>query len=126
MKLTKIKRTPGFRLNGIDLIFIGLMCCLSYALHYLLPESSIFGIPLYLVFSFFLFCNVFRIGNRMEPFWYIPFFILTAYSLNSFDMIFFWNCVIYIFEPLKWSLIIYRIWKGPYLGIGSREPDLNQ
>ena len=123
MHLYKIQRTPGFRFNGVDLMFIALLCGLSLWLYRAIPNSSAFGLPLYLGLSFFLFCNVFRIGNRLEPFWYIPFFVVTLYCLNEFDLALFWAAVIYFLEPLKWILIAYQFWKGPYRGIGSRLAD---
>ena len=73
--------------------------------------------PLYLAMSFFLFCNVFRIGNRLESFWYIPFTLIAGYSVYTMDMHLFWVAAAFILEPLKWILIGYRIKKGPYIGL---------
>ena len=38
-----------------------------------MPDSNMYWLPPYVGLSFFLFCNVFRIGSRMEIFWYMPF-----------------------------------------------------
>ncbi len=114
----KVKRTPGFRLNLTDIIFITVLCGLAYFLFEVSPEVSLYGIPLYLGVSFFCFCNIFRIGNKLEPFWYIPFFLIAVYCLYSFDFKLFWNWVIFLLEPWKWILIIYHIYRRPYYGIG--------
>jgi hypothetical protein len=118
MKLFQIQRKPGFRLNILDLLFIGGLGGTAYVLHQLQPELSLWGIPLYLGVSFFGFCNVFRIGNRLEPFWYLPFSVIAAYCLSIWDLALFWKLVIYILEPLKWGLIIYHMSCRPYYGLG--------
>ncbi len=81
----KVQRTPGFRFNLTDLGLILVLFAIATILYILLPESSIFWMPLYFGLSFFLFCNVFRIGNMLEP--------------------------------IRWLLILYRIRKGPYVGV---------
>ncbi|MDH5752082.1 MAG: hypothetical protein OEZ59_06650, partial [Deltaproteobacteria bacterium] len=58
----KTRREPGFRLNIPDLIYLGLTLWLSGWLFHRFPNTSLYGLPLYIVFTFFLFCNVFRIG----------------------------------------------------------------
>ena len=117
----KIQRDPGFRFNLIDISFIIMLCALSALIFNQLPDKSLFWAPLYLGLSFFLFCNVFRIGNRQESFWYIPFTIVTGISLYTFNMQFFWWLVLLFLEPLKWVLIIYHIKKRPYVGIFYRK-----
>ena len=112
----KIQREPGFRFNLTDLVFILFLCALSALLFNQLPAKSLFWIPLYLGLSFFLFCNVFRIGNRLEPFWYIPFTVITGISLYNFNMQLFWWLVIFFLEPLKWYLIIYHVKRRRYIG----------
>ena len=114
----EVQRESGFRLNLIDLILITLLIGVSYALYAFLPDVSLYGIPLYVGISFFCFCNIFRIGNRLEPFWYIPFFITAAYCIYTFDMQLFWSLVLFILEPWKWVLIIYHIIRRPYHGLG--------
>ena len=113
----KIQIEPGFRFNLIDSSFIIFLCVLSVFLFNQLPDKSLFWVPLYLGLSFFLFCNVFRIGNRLEPFWYIPFTLVTAISLYTLNMLLFWWLVLLFLEPMKWVLIIYHIKKRRYVGI---------
>ena len=117
----KIRREPGFRFNLIDLGFIIFLGSLSSLLYYQVPDKSLFGIPLYLGLSFFLFCNVFRIGNRLEPFWYLPFTVVTGIGLYTFDMALLWWLVLLFLEPLKWVLIIHHIKKRRYRGIFYRK-----
>jgi len=37
-------------------------------------------LPAYLGLTFFLFCNVFRVGNRLEIFWCVPFLPYTRFQ----------------------------------------------
>ena len=113
----EIQRSPGFRFNLIDLGLIILLLGISFALHALLPDLSIFWIPLYLGSTFFLFCNVFRIGNRLEPFWYLPFFLSALFCLYQQELDRFWLLVLWFLEPIKWSLIVYNFRSPDYHGI---------
>ncbi|MEW6264220.1 MAG: hypothetical protein AB1641_14215 [Thermodesulfobacteriota bacterium] len=113
----EIQRAPGFRFNLIDLGLITGLAGLSLLLYRLLPEETFFLIPLYVGFSFFLFCNVFRIGNALERVWYVVFILLAAYGLHRPDRL--WPLVLLVCEPLKASLILYRIIRGPYVGVFS-------
>ncbi len=117
-QIFSVQRQPGFRLNLTDIILIGFLIGLSYFIYSILPENSLYGVPIYFGISFFCFCNIFRIGNKLEPFWYIPFFLLAAYCIYYFDMKLFWNLVIFFLEPWKWILIIYHILRRPYHGVG--------
>jgi len=113
----EVKRTPGFRLNLVDLGLILLLCAMSVGIRMSMPYSSLFWIPMYLALSFFLFCNVFRIGRRLEPFWYVPFTLVASYGVYTMNMPVFWLFVLCFLEPLKWLLIGYRVKKGPYVGV---------
>ncbi len=113
----EFRKAPGFRLNLIDIGFLLLLLIIAVACRMILPVSSLFWIPLYLAISFFIFCNVFRIGNRLEPFWYIPFTLVAGYSVYTMKLTVFWLAVLFFLEPLKWFLIVYRIKKGPYVGV---------
>jgi hypothetical protein len=111
---------PGFRIDVVDVVFLCLLAALSAGLATLPVEGGLAAIPLYLGVSFFLFCNVFRIGNRLEVFWYVPFTLIALYCLHTMDLQRFWSLVLWGLEPLKWVLIVYRVWRGPYHGILSR------
>ena len=120
MKALKIKRTPGFRFNLIDAVFLIFLGALSYLLFQIDDEGGFGFIPIYLGISFFCFCNIFRIGNKMEPFWYIPFTLITGYCIYEFDFDLYWQLVFWFLEPLKWVLIIFHIIKRPYHGIAYK------
>jgi len=112
----EIQRTPGFRFNLIDILLIGFLLTLALALFFMLSDSSIYWVPPYLGLSFFIFCNIFRIGNRLEPWWYVPFFGIAIYCLLTQDLVLFWWLVLFVLEPLKWGLIIYHVLRRPYHG----------
>ena len=112
----KIQKQAGFRFNLIDSLLILATFILSLSLYKYTPKITLYLIPLYLVFSFFLFCNVFRIRNKLEVTWYIPFTLLSISAVYQFDFSFFWYGVVFILEPVKWSLIIYTIKSGSYVG----------
>lgn len=110
---------PGFRMDAVDAIFIGLLILLAAGIRAKIGNFGGFWfIPLYLGLSFFLFCNVFRIGNRLEPIWYLPFTLLMAACIYAGRPDLFWWLTLIALEPLKWMLIAYRLIKGPYVGIG--------
>lgn len=116
----EIQRSPGFRFNLIDLGLMTGLLTIAWGLNRMLPNLGVFWIPLYLGSSFFLFCNVFRIGNRLEPFWYLPFFLMAVYCLNLQNLERFWLLVIWVLEPIKWGLILYNFRSPSYHGIGHR------
>jgi hypothetical protein len=111
----KIQQEPGFRINLRDLIIIAVLIILSYTLFSITGDESISLLPLYVGLSFFLFCNVFRIGNRLEACWYIPFTLTFTSSFYFTEN--FWVPVLLICEPIKVLLILYRIKKGSYHGV---------
>ena len=113
----KIQREPGFRFNITDLIFIIAACILSFTIYNKTPETSLYLMPLYLIFSFFLFCNVFRIDNKYEMCWYIPFISISIISIYQFNFELFWYAVIFILEPIKWTLIIFKFKSDSYKGV---------
>ena len=114
-----IQNEPGFRFNLIDLFLILSLLLVSCFLYRLDPTGFFYWIPLYVGLSFFQFCNLFRIGNRMESFWYIPFVLITLLSFNRPDI--YWRLILLVCEPLKIGLIVYRIKKGNYTGIFYRQ-----
>jgi hypothetical protein len=110
----EIQREPGFRFNLIDLGLISALAAASAGWHAVFPEQHLYLLPLYVGVSFFLFCNVFRIGNKLEPWWYVTFVLLTAWGLLQPE--FPWLPMLAVCETVKWALIAYRIRKGPYVG----------
>jgi len=115
----KTQLEPGFRINLNDLIVLLILTILSYVIYSMTEEGCIFLLPLYIGFTFFLFCNVFRIGNRLEAFWYVPFTLVTAFGFYHPDYL--WTMILWICEPIKIILILYRVIKGPYVGVFHRQ-----
>ncbi len=111
------QRAPGFRLNLTDLLVILALGMLAYWLHGERWLDGLWLIPVYVGVTFFLFCNVFRIGNRLEPVWYLPFTVSAAWCVWTVDLALLSQLVLYVFEPLKWALVAFRIWRGPYRGV---------
>lgn len=111
---------PGFRIDRVDVGFLTLLAALSALIWKVMPYQGLQWLPLYLGSTFFLFCNVFRIGDRLEPLWYVPFTLVSAYCLYTAQISLLWLLVLWVLEPLKWGLIAYAIVKGPYVGIFSR------
>ncbi len=114
----KIQRAPGFRFNLIDAALILALIAVSVAWSRVDSAQHLYLLPLYLGSSFFLFCNVFRIGNRIEPVWYLTFVALAVYGLSQER--FPWPLLLCVCEGVKWALIGWRIRRGPYYGAFHR------
>lgn len=111
----KIKQAPGFRFNLTDLLFIIVIAIVSFAVYKINPAHHYYILPVYVGGSFFLFCNVFRIGNRLEAPWYLSFVVITVLLMDSPEA--YWLVMPALCESLKWGLILYRVIKGPYVGV---------
>ena len=120
--LTRIRsgQPPGFRIDRWDVVFLAILGGLSLLIWHLTGLTSLAGLPSYVGLTFFLFCNVFRIGNRLEAFWYVPFTTVAAYFVWAGNLDGLWWAIAFFLEPLKWLLITWKILKGPYVGIFSR------
>lgn len=112
----KIKRTPGFRFNLIDLLLILSLSALSLLLFFVFPYGGLYLLPLYVGATFFLFCNVFRIGNSLEPYWYVIFLVAAAAGIIFSDRPWFW--ILVVCEPVKVVLILYSLIRPGYRGAG--------
>ena len=115
--ISRKKTASGFRFDLADLLLILALGVFAYWLHGERWLDGLWFIPVYVGITFFLFCNVFRIGNRLEPAWYVPFTASAAWCIWNVDLALLWQLVLFVFEPLKWLLITFRIWRGPYRGI---------
>ncbi len=110
----EVQREPGFRLNLTDLILVVALAAASAGWYALFPVQYLYLLPIYVGLSFFLFCNVFRVGNRVEPLWYVVFVAIAGWGLTRDE--FPWLALLLVCETLKWALIAWRIRKGPYVG----------
>ncbi|MFC1857043.1 hypothetical protein ACFL9U_03335 [Thermodesulfobacteriota bacterium] len=115
----RVQKEPGFRFNLIDFLLIAFLVLTSYFLYKFSPVKYYFLLPLYIGFTFFLFCNVFRIGNNLEHVWYVPFLFISIVTYSNPDV--YWKLVLCICEPLKIALILFRMVKGPYRGVFHQE-----
>ena len=110
----EVQQEPGFRFNLIDLALILALVAVSAGWHSLFDVNYLYLLPLYVGGSFFLFCNIFRIGNRLEAPWYLAFVALAAYGIRQQE--FPWLMVLGVCEAVKWGLIAWRIRRGAYVG----------
>jgi hypothetical protein len=110
----EIQRAPGFRFNLIDLGLITTLVLASWGLYQVVPFYYIHLAPLYVGFAFFLFCNVFRVGNRREPLWYLAFVAAAGWGLFHPER--FWWVVLIVCEPVKIGLIVYTLFRPDYHG----------
>lgn len=113
--LWTVRREPGFRFNLRDLIFLVFLAGLCYLIWTANMPGPLWPLPAYLGLSFFLFCNVFRIGDALEAVWYVPFTVVAVMGILWPGLL--WPMVFLFMEPLKIILIIHRIRKGPYVGV---------
>jgi len=80
----KVKKEAGFRINFVDMLFITLLIFASYYLHTELGnQENLYLLPLYVGFTFFLFCNVFRLRTKEELIWTL-FFLVSSFMSFSF------------------------------------------
>lgn len=114
----EVQREPGFRLNLTDLIFIALLLSVSCALYLIEMPVGLVALVLYLGLSFFLFCNVSRIGNKLEAWWYLPFILVAGWGVGWQQLETMWWGILCVLEPWKWLLIAYHIRSGRYVGAG--------
>lgn len=114
----EIEQKPGLRLNLTDIIFILLILLLCSEMYHAHFALNLLLIPVSLGVSFFLFCNVFRIGNHLERFWYIPFTVISGWGIASQQIDTMWLIIAVLLEPLKWLLITIKIRGGHYNGLG--------
>ena len=126
MKLQRFRAAddPGFRLSLLDLLVLTGLCVLSAWMRRVVPEHGLWLLPIYIGGSFFLFCNVFRVGNRTEAFWYVPFVMCVAVGLRFPDRL--WWIVLSVCEPVRVAVIVYRIVRGPYTGVFSQLEKLGE
>ena len=83
--ISKVKKEAGFRINLVDIIFIGLLGSTSYYLYTVLGDKdNLYLLPLYMGFTFFLFCNVFRLRTKEELIWTLFFLLSASITFNFF------------------------------------------
>lgn len=103
----------------IDIMVLVSVCLLSRFAREAFSDHYLYLIPIYVGISFFLFCNIFRIGNKLEIVWYIPFVLLTLHGMTDTDN--YWLIVLAVCEPIRFALIACRLRKGKYVGAFYRQ-----
>lgn len=112
-----VQKEPGFRFNLTDLIFIVLLGLSSVLIYRFFGTFyALYLLPLYIGFTFFLFCNVFRVGTRMELIWIVSFFIISVISHYFFAQKWFGISAL-ISSLLQAILILIHIRTEAYKGI---------
>ncbi len=78
----------------------------ALGLNKLMPGTFYFLVPLYIGITFYLFCNVFRVGNAPEALWYTVFIAVTlATMLRPYLYVF---LIAVVCVPLQAGIIIWR------------------
>lgn len=116
----QIQKEPGFRFNLLDFIFIVFLTLFSTIIYSFIGHHNyIYLLPLYIGFTFFLFCNVFRVTTKMELTWIVFFFIVLfifyTFMGNS------WFLYTAVSSSIFQTIIIYLTIKSyAYKGIFSK------
>jgi hypothetical protein len=119
MKMYETKRNPGFRLNGVDIVVVGVASFISFSILTLDGAPEFWWLPLYGAFSMFLFCNVLRISTQFEIPWIIAFSVSSIITIIHDWATF--PIVILCAEPFRFIMLIWAIRIGRYRGIFWRQ-----
>lgn len=85
-QIFKVQKEAGFRINLVDILFIMLLISASMFIYKEIGSlDNIYLLPLYIGFTFFLFCNVFRLTTKYELIWTLVFSVVTAISFHYFS-----------------------------------------
>lgn len=89
---------------------LGLLFLAAIGLYILLPGSYYFILPLYIGLTFYLFCNVFRVGNAPEALWYLTFISITLITFHRPGL--YALLIVTVCVPLQAGIILWRL-KNP-------------
>jgi len=120
IQIFKVQKEKGFRISIVDVVFILLLIASSVFIYtYLGDLGYYFLLPLYVGFSFFLFCNVFRLRTKDEMIWTFLFLTIVGVTFNLFPN----NWVIYTISSsfiIQVVLVVLHVGSEGYRGIGAR------
>jgi len=118
--ISKVKKEVGFRINLVDIIFITLLASASYYLYTILGSSeNLYLLPLYVGFTFFLFCNVFRLRTKEEFVWTL-FFLLSSFMTYTFFHAH-WVAITLGFSSLLQAVLIgFAVRSSGYRGVFAK------
>ena len=108
------KRPAGFRFSIWDAVIVAVMAILTWRL-WLVSELLVWLCPM-TAGHFFLFCNVFRVGNRAELIWAIA--LLTNVAFWVFFGTLDWVVIMWIQAPVTIAVIVWAILQKDYHGFG--------
>ena len=119
-----VQKEPGFRFNLTDLIFIVLLGLSSILIHYFFGTYyTLYLVPLYIGFTFFVFCNVFRVETRMELIWIVSFLLITMITYYLFEQK--WFVMATLLSSLLQAIqILFHIRTEAYKGIFYKVRDV--
>jgi len=117
MHMFQHKREPGFRVNAGDILLIGVCLGISAWLSNI-GMGPVSWVPAYVVATFFLFCNVFRIGRAQELVWAACF---TAVSMAALYLEMpYWETVLPVSIPVTAAVVFWAWRTGSYNGVRLR------
>lgn len=117
MALFGIERAPGFRLNLTDLLVIAACVAASWWIRTDGSGFPLWWVPAYTAASFFLFCNVLRVGTLLELPWVAALALGCGLCLGA-D----WHpaTVLLLGEPVRLLVAWWSVRIGWYRGVGWR------
>jgi hypothetical protein len=118
MRVFEQRKEPGFRLNVADLALVAFCLGVSGYLWNVSDGLPVALVPAHVVATFFLFCNVFRIGRRQEFTW-IAAYGATIFATVWMDLPFWWT-VLPISTACTAAAVAWGWASGSYRGIGAR------
>ena len=115
-KKLKVRKEPGFRFSIADACFIFTGILATILLWYYC-RSIMFLCPM-VICHFFLFCNVFRIGQKLEYIWSIIFVVNVLFWLNMAALE--WYNIILTQSAITLTVIVIAIFRDDYHGVGYK------
>ena len=120
IRIFDVQKEKGFRINLVDILFIALLIGSSVYIYTQLGNLGYyFLLPLYVGFSFFLFCNVFRLKTRDEMIWTFLFLTIVSITFEHFPN----SWVVYTIGAsfiVQAVLIVFHVGSEGYRGVGAR------
>ena len=117
IRVFDVQKEKGFRINVLDMIFIVLLIGSSVAIYaYIGTLGYYFLLPLYVGFTFFLFCNVFRLRTRDEMIWTFLFLTIVSITFEYFPD----SWIVYTIEAsfcIQVILIVFHVGSEGYRGV---------
>ena len=114
MRVFEQRREPGFRCNLADIAMLAASLGASAWLH-TQELGPISWLPAYVTGTFFLFCNVFRVGPVQEVTWAVV-MVATCLATMALDLPFWWT-VLPVTVPATAAVVAWAYVTGRHKGI---------